>query len=343
MLFKKLIILLRPPRVLGWRSLFYLSIIAWLMALLAGGVLKNPSLQNRISFWGCLLLLIAYGWFAIEKPFRFQGFSLTSWIMGVFLCMFLASLNNKTAPIVWFICPPLSATLAAWPELVDEKRKFKIPSPEVRAKLLIWFFSHLVVSCWIQFNTIIQNWLQQYPSLLTEDFSKSAIVVKIQYLSIPTNQGVVVLEQMEKQIETQINGKPWDKAEALQKNTKERKKLKDQAIKQMPNVKEKAMWKIVEPKVSGSKSGYNLELVAQWRGPGSNPTGYDLKKLCQVNSAYKQPTSSTPNRRNLRKSNSSCKGCAGDAGSAVKKQAKIAQVKCGSVSKQILQQSKPVK
>jgi hypothetical protein len=345
--FVRLINFIKPPRTFSWQTLILVSILLWILALLFGYVGNNLTLHNFFSFLGCALVITGFAAFSLENPIIVQGFSLSAWIWGLSLCLFVASLNPKLAGFAWMIWPVLSAIFATWPELLAVKRKVKNLSSEKRLRLLIWLLCHLVVSCWIQFSLIIQNWVLQYPSLLADNLSQSNYVVKIQPFSLPNTGGELVLEAMERQITAQINGKPWAEVEAWLNDPIKVKKLEDEAKKQIERVKEKDMWKF-STKVSRQKTGYNLLIIAEWQGPSYNSEGYLLKKLCQANSVNQQPTSTNTNRRQVTRREVSALSRTNNRTKAPTAQViptvntlKVAAVQCQAVTQEIVKPTQP--
>mgnify|MGYP000166512362 CR=1 FL=1 len=270
--------IVKPPQFFAWKTGIIISFLIWVIALFAVGELKNI-----LAFLSWLFLIIGTVWFAVENPLMVSGISISSWLPGGLICIFMfGSLSNQIPSIALVIWPTASGAIAVMREFVQPGAKFKIPPPRVCQKLLILFLSHVLISCWLQFNFFIQNWLQRYPSLLADDFSKSTFVVKIEVLSKANSRGAVILNSMESLLKTQINEKPWSEVEKWRINaSKNIQILGEQAKKQLPSVEENAMWKFGEVFLP-SNSGYNLELLVKWQGLGSMPDGYHLKKSCKI-------------------------------------------------------------
>ncbi|XWK88958.1 MAG: DUF5357 family protein [Phormidium sp.] len=332
-----LVNLIKIPRTFSWQTVICLSIIFGIVAFLLGGLTGNLRLHNIFSFFGCLLILCGYAWFTIENPLIVQGFSLSTWVLVKVICLFMASLQPKIAPVIWMIWPALSATFAAWPEFIAAERKLKKLKNEQRFKLLIWLLSHFVISCWINFSLIIQDWVLQYPSLLADDLSQSNFVVKIQPFSRPTTGGERVLNAMEQQLKTKLDGKLWVVAENWLKDTNQLEKLQNQAKQTISRVKEKNLWKF-RTKVAAQKTGYNLSMIAEWQGPSSHPQGYLLKKVCQVNPVTRQPTPLNSNLRRKRRKNNARVATTPQV-TIPAKPVKIANIQCQSLSKQIIEKN----
>jgi len=276
---------LKQEPTFNWRSLIKISIYIWAIALLFNVLGFNNRWQNNIAYLGCIILIIAFVWFSKENPLTLYGFSLSYWILVLLISSLIASFNRKIAPWLWIIWPPLSAVFAALPEWEKAERKWKYVTVDVRLKLLIWILIHLLVSCWIGFSLVIQDWLYQYPSLLADNFNNSNFVVKIQLNYHSTTVGAIVLNSMEQQLKAELTCKPWSETELWLGNTTNKNQLVNQAIKKVGL--EKKMWKI-KPDLFAKKTGYNLLMSAQWLGPTSQSTAYHLKKVCEINQVLPQ-------------------------------------------------------
>lgn len=166
-----------PDRLYSWKTFMILTLFSLVLILVSEGI-KTEILA------GFTLLFITIGiWFYTkEKPLTFLGVSVNCWAMSIFICILVSKLfTGEVTSWVWISCPPVAATIAAIPEFMESKNKLKIPAPEVRQKLVIIFMGYLVISCWINFGLTIQEWLENDPSLMQQDFSQSAFVVKIEW------------------------------------------------------------------------------------------------------------------------------------------------------------------
>ncbi|MCL1468336.1 DUF5357 family protein [Argonema galeatum] len=283
--------IVKPTQLFSWKTGILISFLIWVIALFA-----VAELQNILAFLSWLFLIISTVWFAVENPLMVSGISISSWLPGGLICIFMfGTLSNQIPSIALVSWPTASGAIAVLRELVQPGAKFKIPPPRVCKKLIILFLSHVLISCWLQFNFFIQNWLQRYPSLLADDFSQSTFVVKIEVLSKANSRGAVILNSMESLLKTQFDEKPWSEVEKWRINaSKNIQILGEQAKKQLPSVEENAMWKFGEVFLP-SNSGYNVELLVKWQGLGSMPDGYHLKKSCKI-VPVSRPTPTRPER-----------------------------------------------
>ena len=332
----QIINLIKPSRTFSWQTAILISILIWIIAALFG-LSGNLILQNFLSLLGCLLVIIGFSWFTIENPLIVHNFSISTWILIEFICLFAAILWSTNAHFIVMVWPVLSAIFAAWPEFVAIKRNPEILSSEKRIKLLIWILIHLVISCWINFSLIIQYWVSEYPSLLADDLNQSDFVVKIQPFSRSVTEGERVLNAMERQLKIQIDGKLWILADIWLNEPNQGEKLLTKAKQDILGIKEENWWKF-NTEVAAQKTGYNLLMIAEWQGPSYNPQGYLLKKVCQVNPVNRQSTPANNNLRRVRKNNNS-RVATIPQGKITTKPVKVANVQCQSVTKQIIEKN----
>ena len=282
---QKIINQLKPPRTASWQTFVLSSILIWLLAYFT-----PAEWQNILAYLSWIFLIIAAGWFRLENPIPIGSFSLSSWGVGALVCIFIFHNSQPEIPAIAIVFwPAVSAIITVLPELIKPGPTFSIPEKPERQKLVILILIHLLVSCWLQFNFLIQSWLQQYPSLLTDNFSQSTFVVKIDAFDSANSRGNAILGSMEIILKKQIDNKPWDQVENwFTDKNKQVAKIAEQVIKDLPKLEENMMWTI-GAEFPPSKLGYNIELVAKWQGLGSLPEGYHLKKFCWIVPVGNQP------------------------------------------------------
>jgi hypothetical protein len=245
-------------------------------------------------FWGTTAagqLRIGY------KDKQKDGFPLSPWITGALVSVYIfggpTGEVRREALIYW---PVISAIIAALPDFLGEGFTLKAPPLQKRQNLVVLFGTQILLSCWLQFYFVIQNWLVQYPSLVADDFDQSAFVVKWESpLSPPPPRGALILESMEPKLRDQLNARPWSEVERSLL-PKERQKLLNtlakQTKQQMSSLEEDSLWQVTSD-VSTSGSGYNLELRANWKGPRSGLQEKSMTKPCQITQAYPPTTGET--------------------------------------------------
>jgi Family of unknown function (DUF5357) len=268
---------LKPPKLASWQSLILASIGFAIASFFV-------AVQFPLIILACILLIGGVAWYTTKEPMTIQGISLGSWLTGGLICLFLFGIWGNPAlwPIGLVAWPLVSAILAAIPEFWTEGLKLKTPAPGVRQGLLILLLVHVVLSCWLFFIFVLQGWLQQYPSLVADDYSRSAFVNKIDFGSNPAPRGSRILNGVEERLRTEIDGKIWPNVERWLLNANERiDKISQDTINNLGRVEEDALWNI-QSDVSSRDSGYNLQLVGNWNGPGSRLKGYHVSKSCQI-------------------------------------------------------------
>ncbi len=286
--FRQLVKSLTPPSAFSWQTLIFLSVFSYFMAYLS-----TYPLRDLLASMGWVFLIFGVSWVTADNEdiLRIYGFSLGPWITGALVCVFVfGTWKGDFTPATLICWPPISAILASVREFFDAGLKFKIPQPAARQNIVILFLVNLIISCWFQFYFITQDWINQYPILLADDFSKSAFVMKIENPQAELSRGTLLLNSMEQSIKRELESKPWPQAERwlLPDNLRGRlPALEKQVQKQLPWAAEDLWWRF-EPKVSSTKSGYNLQLQAIWKGPSSQKGEYYIKKSCQITPTYRQ-------------------------------------------------------
>ncbi|MDZ8262290.1 septal junction protein FraD [Nostoc sp. ChiQUE01b] len=276
--------ILVPPKAYSWQTFIYLSIFSWLLSYFATGYIKDI-----IAFFGWLFLIAGTAWYTTEDPLRVPG---TFMPVGAVITGFLVSVfafgdqRDIITPRTIVFWPTISALITAIPEFIegnDTDAKARIPKPEDRQRIIILVASSMLLSCWIQFHFVTDNWLRQYPSLQADTFKHSTFVVRTEKaVKIPQN-GVVILEKLQPIVIEQIAQRPWSEVEKWLLDAKQRVGNLGREIikKNLSKYEENELWR-VEPRVANTKSGYILDLLSIWIGPSSNPRGYYLKKSCRI-------------------------------------------------------------
>ncbi len=284
------------PLAFSWQTLFLLSVFSYFMAWLSSGII-----QELLINFGWIFLIFGTFWAtSSSKLFKIGNIHLSPWITGALVSIYIFSELTGELPrqalVFW---PTISAIIASLPDLIDVASGFKLkaPSPQKRQDLVLLFGTQFVLSCWFQFDFVLQDWVAQYPSVLADDFRQSAFVYKVEApLSSSVPEGAVILDEMEANLAKQLNARPWSEVERLlleqervklintvAQQTKQQQQIKQQetAFEALPVV-EYDLWQIASD-VSARTSGYNLELQAIWQGPRSErETDYSIRKNCQI-------------------------------------------------------------
>ncbi|MFN6561922.1 MAG: septal junction protein FraD [Nostoc sp. ChiSLP01] len=273
-----------PPKAYSWQTFIYLSVFSWIISYFAIGYIKDI-----IAFFGWLFLISGTAWYTTQDPLRVPG---TFMPVGAVITGFLVSVfafgsqKDVVTPTTIVFWPTISALITAIPEFIegsDTDAKAQIPKPEDRQRIIILVASSMLLSCWLQFYFVVDNWLEEYPSLQADTFKTSTFVVRNEQPAKAPPNGILILDKLQPIVEEQIAETPWSEVEKWLLDAKVRVGNLGRGVieKNLGKYEEKELWR-VEPRVSNTKSGYILDLLSIWIGPSSNPRGYYLKKSCRI-------------------------------------------------------------
>ncbi|MDZ8239962.1 MAG: septal junction protein FraD [Nostoc sp. SerVER01] len=276
--------ILVPPKAYSWQTFIYMSVFSWVLSYFAIGYIKDI-----IAFFGWLFLIAGTAWYTTEDPLRVPGTFMpvgaviTGFLVSVFAFGSQRDVITPTTIVFW---PTISALITAIPEFIegtDTDAKAQIPKPEDRQKIIILVASSMLLSCWIQFYFVVDNWLEQYPSLQADTFKNSTFVLRNEDSAKAPPNGILILDKLQPIVEEQIGETAWSEVEKWLLDAKQRVGSLGRGViqKNLGKYEEKELWR-VEPRVSNTKSGYILDLLSIWTGPSSNPRGYYLKKSCRI-------------------------------------------------------------
>jgi hypothetical protein len=306
-----------PPKAYSWQTLIYLSLFSWLMSSLSTGYVKDI-----IAICGWLFLIAGTAWYTTDNPLYIPN---TNMPVGAVITGFLVSVfafgqeRNVITPKTIVLWPTISAIITAIPEFFEgtgTDAKTQIPKINERQKIIVLLGSCMVLSCWLQLYFVVDNWLDQFPSVQVDSSKRSALVIRTEPLVKVPKNGVLILDKLVPLVEEQIDERPWSEVEQWLYNARQRVgNLGRQVIAtNLAEYDERFLWR-VEPRVSNINTDYKLDLLSIWIGPSANANGFYLKKSCRV----KQVTPSTNNATKTVK--------ASDNTSAV------AKIECDRVSK----------
>ncbi len=212
--YKQLKKILIPPKAYSWQTLIYLSAFSGLMSSFA----VSP-IRDIIALCGWLFLIAGTAWYTTDDPLKVPG---TNMPVGALITGFLVAVfafgNQKDllTPRTIVIWPTIAALITAIPDFIegtDTDSKARIPKPEARQKIIILVASCMVISCWLNFYFVMDKWLQEYPSLLADEFQNSTFVIKRGERERVPENGVLILNQLQPLVESRISEKPWSEVE----------------------------------------------------------------------------------------------------------------------------------
>lgn len=287
-----------------------LGIFSWFVYLL----IREPAAKELVALTGWFFIIVGTDWVLFKKtvPIPLLGLEITygPWVTGALLVIALYSnrffiQDIPTALISW---PLLSGIIAAIPILLKtgpQIKKFGDLLPFERQNLVLLALISILLSCWIQFHFLLDNLLQQYPSLLADaNVGKSAFIVRIN--PPPVSKGVLILNTAEDMIRDELRrgelrGRSWADGQRLLRNVRTETSpiqprimapvIAQKVFGNTPGAEEASLWlynaEFAPSNIDnapGSQSPWYGALVLQaiWRGPSSKPDGYTLKKTCRV-------------------------------------------------------------
>ncbi|MEM9541347.1 MAG: DUF5357 family protein [Cyanobacteria bacterium P01_E01_bin.42] len=259
----------KPPRAYCWQTLFCLSLFSAVMSAIARGLIGEV-----IAILGYLLLIVSLAWLGIENHWQS-----TPWIVSALICFLLWGLLKIQPQILVLLWLPLSAIVASLASCITSELKFKLPDPNKGQGFLILLEIQILLTCWVQFSLLCNNWLQKYPSLLAEDFSASRLIVYFEFSPLQP-QGWLILIGMQRLLEEQVNNRPWMEAvQWLQDSDRQDflTNFQEQILKELNAPSESDLWKF-ESQLSTTPSGYQFKLTVQWQGPRA----YEAKDLAEL-------------------------------------------------------------
>jgi Family of unknown function (DUF5357) len=304
---KKLLI---PERAYSWQTLIYLSIFSWIMSSLAA-----PPIRSVIAFFGWVFLIAGTSWYTTDQPLLIPGTNMpvgaviTGFLVSVFAFGHERDIITTRTIVLW---PTISAIITAIPEFfegsgIDYKRQ--IPKAEIRQRIVVLVGSCLILSCWLQLYFTVDKWAKQYPSVLADDFGRSAFVIQTKpRAKIPEN-GAIILNRLQPVVEQQIEATDWSDVERWLQEAPQRvnsigkqvidnlerqsgKKVRED---QVESVEEWRLWNVDSRVINSKSGGYRLDLLTLWKGPSSSSTRYYLRKSCQIDPISRGADTTTVN------------------------------------------------
>ncbi|MGJ5675763.1 MAG: septal junction protein FraD [Nostochopsis sp.] len=277
-----------PKRAFAWQTLIYLSIFSWLMSSLSTGFVKSA-----IALCGWALLVAGTAWYTTENPVVISG---TNMPIGAILTGFLVSafafreseqeITIRTI-VLW---PTISALITAIPEFFEgtgTEVSAQVPKIEDRQKIIILVAVCMVISCWLQFGFVVNKWLEEFPSLQTDNIKRTFVQRTEPQLSKTPRNGGLILNKLEPIVKEQIANRPWSEIEQWLKSGNERvNSLGREVIEtSLREIDEKSLWR-TEARISSldqkNPDIYKLDLLSVWSGPTSTGREYYLRKTCRV-------------------------------------------------------------
>jgi hypothetical protein len=291
-IFDEIRTVLYPQKWDSWQALIWVSVFSWAVSLLAVGLV-----QEIIATIAWVFLTLGVHWFVhqeglvtnpkndkakinIKKALTVNNIFLGPWITGALICVYLfGHLVGRFPPLAFVVWPPLSAGLAAIPKFIKIGPEWKKPEPKIRQELVILVLSNILLSCWFQFYFITQGWLQDYPSLASQDLQRSPFVVKVATPEISKERGVFLLEQAEDNLRDNLGQLAWTQTQRWFAGfQREFPIFQENLFQQVADSKDKNLW-YLDGRVLPD---YSVQFYAVWSGPSADTGGYHFTRTCKV-------------------------------------------------------------
>ncbi|MEZ2237130.1 DUF5357 family protein [Microcoleus sp.] len=269
-----------PPKVVHWKTPLLISI---LLALLSVAAFTDGPTRTTIADLSWLSFIISMGLLTSQPPFVIYGVSISPWVTSVLVGLWLlVRLPPDSRPIAWIAGPLIAVVVLAAIEIWNSESKWDKIKSLIQPEFLILTLIHVMISCWFGFHFLIQGWLQDYPSVLSQNLKESHYLVTFQGPTINRSRGVIILNEMEKYLKNQAATKPWAQIEQMLIDIdNERFFLKNEALKKLQIVPEDGSWDVKTSIVQG-ESRYQLEMQATWLGLVFRPEIYSFTQSCEV-------------------------------------------------------------
>ena len=197
--------ILNPDQELSWRTFLFLCLFAWIMALptsegpwLFAKLTGNSQIdgasalffQMAFARWllfttGWICLCISMAWLLVKSAIVIPFFAIkiypAAWVVGLLTSTYFFIMGTgdvrSAAMVGW---PLISAGYTLFPKVVSSSTgKFKAPDHKTLQEFTILFLASATVSCWLQFQVMVQQWITQYPVLLLGSLNESAFVIPV--------------------------------------------------------------------------------------------------------------------------------------------------------------------
>ncbi len=282
-----------PPTWVSWQTPILLSLLAWVMSLPAG-----PLAREILAVAAWIFLIIGVSWIAAsQEKLAIGTIPLWPWLTAALICLFLFGSQSDTVPsyavVSWPIISAIIFTLLAF---IERGTRFKIPDAAVRQQLIILVLSQLLVSCWLQFYFLIGIWLEEYPSLLADDFRRSAFVVSLAEELPEPEGGVLLLNQAERVFQEQMENQTWSEVERwlvdIRSNAPVLESFEEKVFRPLNSPlspsRERELWHL-RLNIVGKAASYEMPLEAVWLGPTSAAGQVRvLQRTCEVSRVREQ-------------------------------------------------------
>lgn len=273
-----------PEDYFAWQTLLYLGLFSFVMSWLARLAVDDGWAEHIIVTGGWIFFALGIGWLLEDAQVRFFGMPTAPWVMGAIVCLYFFSLVPWGSwPIGLMSWPLVSVAIAAVPQFFTYDFKPQLPPPLRRQQLILLTLLALLISNWFQFYFRLQNWFDDYPSLLADDFSRSGFVYRLADVPEEKARGIVLLSAAETEISEALDNTPWPYVERWLLGLDEHLgSIESRTINALASPKESPLWQLAAQRDALDNGSYVLNLMAIWSGPASTENGYYLTKTCVI-------------------------------------------------------------
>ncbi|MBE9064336.1 DUF5357 family protein [cf. Phormidesmis sp. LEGE 11477] len=278
---------LLPDKYFSYQTLLLLSLFSLLVATAVESTGDdNPWAVTLLTNLSWIFFVTTVWWALEEHPIKVYGFSISPWITGAVLCLFLFKPWVSDTRFRWALtCWPLISTgVLALPKFVDWELKLKNRSKSTNKTLVMTTLINLLLSSWILFHFRVQDWVNNYPSLLVGSFDRSAFVYDFERGREQQSQGVPLLEEIAAEVTEELNDQPWYQTERWLYTRRSRLETITRRAKESLDARNEGdFWQVEVPReLRPIEDGYFLDLFANWTGPTSRDGSFYVQKTCRI-------------------------------------------------------------
>ncbi len=284
--------LLWPDQYFAWQTLLLLSLFSLLIAALLEAPEDGSFAISTLTTLSWIFFTCAV-WWALSKnetEIKLPGadYSISAWVTGAVFCTFLF-LSREEPHWRWAICtwPLISTTIKALPHFITWELEPHWPKKKDQPMLVMTLLINLILTSWIVFSFRVQDWVENYPSLLANDFDNSSFVTDFRVDSpdrqIET-QGGRLLDNTADAIYKELNDQPWYQTERWLYTRQDRlEAISQDMVGAFSAPEEQVFWRMQVPDLKRlPDEGYLLTLRANWVGPVAGAQQMQLEKTCKI-------------------------------------------------------------
>jgi Family of unknown function (DUF5357) len=287
-----------------------LGLFSWFVYLL----IREPAVKELVAITGWFFIIVGTDWVLFRKtvgiPLLELKVAYGPWVTGALISAGLLSYDFLVTdfPAALVSWPIFSGIVAAIPFLLKtgpQVKQYKDFLLFERQYLVNLALISVLLSCWFQFHFILDDLLQQYPSLLADrNITNSAFVVRTN--QPPVTKGVTIVDTAEAMIREELRrgelrGRSWADGQRLLLNVQTDTSpirprtmapvIADKVFGNTPGAAEAPLWfynaqfygSNTDNSPGSQSSQYgSLVLQAIWRGPSSYANGYRIEKNCLI-------------------------------------------------------------